>query len=60
MVFILVFLANIRERHNKYITTCLGYIPKADASLELPLRIAPGDMIGNGSVVISAPLQGRL
>lgn len=60
MVFILAFLANIRERHNKYMTTCLGYIAKADASLELRLRTVTGDMIDNGPSVISAPRRGRL
>ena len=60
MVFILAFLANIRERHDKYMTNCLGYIAKADASLELRLRTVTGDTIENGPVVIPAPKRGRL
>ena len=60
MVFILAFLANIRERHNKYMTSCLVYIYKADAALELKLRTITGDRIENGPVIISAPKRGRL
>lgn len=60
MVFILAFLANIHERHNKYMTNCLEYIYKADAALELRLRTVTGDRIENGVVIISAPKRGRL
>jgi low-affinity ferrous iron transport protein len=60
MVFILAFLANIRERHNNYMTSCLEYIYKADAALELRLRTVTGDRIKNGPVIIPAPKRGRL
>lgn len=60
MVFILAFLANIRERHNNYMTNCLEYIYKADAALELRLRTVTGDRIENQAVTIPAPKRGRL
>lgn len=60
MVFILAFLANIRERHNNYMANCLGYIYEADAALELRLRAVTGDKIQNGTVTIPAPKRSRL
>ncbi|EIC06925.1 Low affinity iron permease, Fet4, partial [Microbacterium laevaniformans OR221] len=45
MVFVLAFLANIRERHTKYMTKCLESIWEVDASLELKLRTATGDTV---------------
>jgi len=60
MVFILAFLANIRERHHNYMTNCLHFIYKADAALELRLRTLTGDRIQNVAVTIPAPKRGRL
>lgn len=60
MVFILAFLANIRERHNNYTMGCLEYIYEVDAALEVRLRIATGDRISNETVVIPSPKRGRL
>lgn len=60
MVFILAFLANIRERHTKYMTSCLEAIWKVDAALELRLRTATGDKIENPPVVIPAPKRSRI
>lgn len=60
MVFILAFLANIRERHNRYTMTCLEYIFKADAALELRLRTVIKDVLPNPPVVIPTPRRGRL
>lgn len=60
MVFILAFLANIRERHNIYTTKCLEYIYEVDAALEVRLRTATGDRIGNETVLIPSPKTGRL
>lgn len=60
MVFILAFLANIRERHDNYTTKCLEYIYEADAALEVRLRTATGDRIDNKTVVIPPPKRGRL
>jgi low-affinity ferrous iron transport protein len=60
MVFILAFLANIRERHNRYTTTCLEHIYQVDAALEVRLRTASGDRIENETVIISPPKRGRL
>jgi low-affinity ferrous iron transport protein len=41
-------------------TSCLEYIYKADAALELRLRTVTGDRIENGPVVVPAPKRGRL
>jgi low-affinity ferrous iron transport protein len=60
MVFILAFLANIRERHDKYMTKCLEYIYKVDIALELRLRSATGDTIENAPVVIPPPKRSRI
>lgn len=60
MVFILAFLANIRERHNAYMNNCLGYIWDADCALEERLRALSGDDIPNTTVTIPAPQRGRL
>lgn len=60
MVFILAFLANIRERHTKYMTKCLEAIWKVDAALELRLRMATGDKIENPPVAIPAPKRSRI
>jgi low-affinity ferrous iron transport protein len=60
MVFILAFLANIRERHTKYMTKCLESIWRVDAALELSLRTATGDTMENPPVVIPAPKQTRV
>lgn len=60
MVFILAFLANIRERHNVYMTKCLQHIYEVDAALEVRLRTATGDKIENETVVIPPPKRGRL
>jgi low-affinity ferrous iron transport protein len=58
MVFILVFLANIRERHSNYTTKCLEQIYEVDAALELRLRTVTGDNIENGPVTIPSPERG--
>jgi low-affinity ferrous iron transport protein len=60
MVFILAFLANIRERHNNYTTKCLQYIYEVDTALELRLRTATGDRIKNETVVIPSPSRSGL
>jgi low-affinity ferrous iron transport protein len=60
MVFILSFIANIRERHSNYTTKCLERIYEVDAALELRLRTVTGDRIGNGPVVIPAPKRSRI
>jgi low-affinity ferrous iron transport protein len=60
MVFILAFLANIRERHSNYMTKCLESIYEVDAALELRLRTATSDSIENRPVVIPAPKRGRI
>jgi low-affinity ferrous iron transport protein len=60
MVFILAFIANIRERHTKYMTQCLQKIWAVDAALELKLRSVTGDTIPNAVVVIPAPKQSRI
>lgn len=60
MIFLLAFLANIRERHDKYAATCLDLIYTADAALELKLRAATGDEDPNEVVIIEAPDVGRV
>jgi low-affinity ferrous iron transport protein len=60
MVFILAFLANIQDRHSRYITSCLEYIYKADAALELRLRAVTGDKFENKTIIVPAPKRGRL
>ncbi|KAF8860901.1 putative low affinity iron transporter [Acephala macrosclerotiorum] len=60
MVFILAFLANIRERHTKYMTKCLESIWEVDAALELKLRTTTGDTMENAPVVIPAPKRSRI
>ncbi|RDL35891.1 Uncharacterized protein BP5553_06503 [Venustampulla echinocandica] len=60
MVFILAFLANIRERHTKYMTKCLESIWEVDSALELRLRTITGDTIENAPIVIPAPKRSRI
>jgi low-affinity ferrous iron transport protein len=60
MVFILAFLANIRERHTRYMTKCLEAIWEVDASLELKLRTATGDKVENPTVEIPAYKRSRI
>jgi low-affinity ferrous iron transport protein len=60
MVFVLAFLANIRERHTKYMTKCLESIWEVDASLELKLRTATGDTVENAPVVIPVLKRSRI
>jgi low-affinity ferrous iron transport protein len=60
MVFVLGFLANIRERHSNYMEKCLQHIYKVDAALELRLRTITGDTIENGLITIQAPRRGRI
>jgi low-affinity ferrous iron transport protein len=60
MVFILAFLANIREQHTKYMTKCLESIWEVDAALELKLRTTTGDTIENAPVVIPALKRSRI
>jgi low-affinity ferrous iron transport protein len=60
MVFIFAFLANIRERHNRYAERCLNIIFQADASLERNLRAKTNDTIPNPSVVVLASKVTRI
>lgn len=60
MILLLAFLANIRERHEKYAATCLDLLYTADAALELKLRAATGDVLPNEIVTIEAPSVGRI
>lgn len=60
MVFILAFLANIRERHSKYTAKCLESIHAADTALELRLRAITEDTIENPSISIAAPPVSRV
>ncbi|GAB7352420.1 hypothetical protein MBLNU459_g2840t4 [Dothideomycetes sp. NU459] len=55
MVFIFAFLANIRERHARYVNTCLDSIYQADCAIEAKLRLATGDNASNETIIIPAP-----
>ncbi|KIV99701.1 uncharacterized protein PV09_08634 [Verruconis gallopava] len=60
MVFMLAFIANIRERHNKYMNKCLDEIWNIDTALECRLRAVTGDTIENEPVVIPPPKQTKI
>lgn len=60
MVFMLAFLANIRERHKNYAAKCLELIYEADAALELRLRAVTGDTTANEPFKIPAPDVSRI
>lgn len=60
MVFMLAFLANIRERHTRYWASCLNLIYTADTTLELKLRTATGDAEPNEMVMIPAQPVSRV
>lgn len=60
MVLIFAFLANIRERHERYMDKCLTQIFEADSAIELKLRITTGDATPNPTVVIPGPKVSRL
>ena len=60
MVFVLVFLANIRERHGEYSRKCVKEIYKVDAQLEVRLRAATGDTVPNPTFTVPAPKVGRI
>jgi low-affinity ferrous iron transport protein len=60
MVFILAFLANIRERHTQYMTKCLEAIWAVDAALELRLRAATGEKIENPPCAIPVHKRSRI
>ncbi|OAG08655.1 Low affinity iron permease [Paraphaeosphaeria sporulosa] len=52
MVLLLAFLANVRERHSRYMAECLKAIWKADSALELRLRNLTGDRTENSVIVM--------
>lgn len=60
MVLIFAFLANIRERHERYMGKCLTLIFEADSAIELKLRIITGDATHNPTIVIPGPKVSRL
>lgn len=60
MVFMLAFLANIRERHGRYSSTCVKQIYGVDATLELRLRSLTGDTMPNQTITLSAPKVNRI
>jgi len=60
MVFVLAFLANIRERHGEYSKRCVNEIYKVDTQLELHLRAATGDTEPNPVFTVPAPEVGRI
>ncbi|GAO17555.1 hypothetical protein UVI_02047540 [Ustilaginoidea virens] len=55
MVLIFAFLANIRERHDKYVEKCIDSIFQVDSEVELKLRLLTGDSEENPAVVVPAP-----
>lgn len=60
MVLIFAFLANIRERHNLYISVCLQHIFEVDSALELRLRTITGSEVPNPTVVVAAPKMSKV
>ncbi|UNI22454.1 hypothetical protein JDV02_008343 [Purpureocillium takamizusanense] len=60
MVLIFAFLANIRERHNAYISQCLQCIFEVDSAIESKLRVMTGDNNPNEVVVVPAPKMSRI
>lgn len=54
MVFVISFLADVRERHSEYSKTCLDATFRVDSFLERQLRILSGDRLGNDLVIIPA------
>ncbi|USP74946.1 hypothetical protein yc1106_02220 [Curvularia clavata] len=60
MVFLLAFLANIRERHSRYTVECLKAIWKADSALELRLRKLTGDRTENPVIVMTEPKRSKI
>ncbi|KAJ6442202.1 low affinity iron transporter [Purpureocillium lavendulum] len=60
MVLIFAFLANIRERHNAYITQCLQCIFEVDSAIEFNLRAMTGDTTPNETVIVPAPKMSRI
>ena len=60
MVFMLAFLANIRERHHDYSSKCLRLIYSADAALEFKLRVVTNDTIANPDISIPPPKVSKI
>lgn len=60
MVLIFAFLANIRERHERYMEKCLTQIFEIDSAIELKLRMITGDATPNPTIVIPGPKVSRL
>ncbi|KAK9365043.1 Low affinity iron permease-domain-containing protein [Lipomyces kononenkoae] len=60
MVFVFVFLENIREQHRQYSESCLALIHRTDSSLELRLRTITGDTVANEPVVIPSPQVSKI
>ena len=55
MVFVFVFLANIRERHSKHTADCLNAVYEVDSALERSLRLLTGDIEANDYFIVPAP-----
>ncbi|KAH7094504.1 Low affinity iron permease-domain-containing protein [Paraphoma chrysanthemicola] len=60
MVLLFAFLANVRERHNRYSIDCLKAIWKADSALELRLRRLTGDLTDNCAIVMPQRKRGKV
>jgi low-affinity ferrous iron transport protein len=60
MVLVFSFLANIRERHSRYIARCLDATFRVDSALELKLRLLTNDTIANDTVIVPAPKVNRI
>ncbi|KAH7084858.1 Low affinity iron permease-domain-containing protein, partial [Paraphoma chrysanthemicola] len=60
MVLLFAFLANVRERHNRYSINCLKAIWKADSALELRLRRLTGDVMENCAIVMPQRKRGKV
>ncbi|OAL42824.1 Low affinity iron permease [Pyrenochaeta sp. DS3sAY3a] len=60
MVFMLAFLAHVRERHTGYSIQCLKAIWKADSALELRLRMVTGDKLENPVICMPGRNRSRI
>lgn len=60
MVFIFVFLANIRERNKKFIKNCFVSIYKVDIEIESKLRCLSNDNTPNEVIIVESSKPSRM
>ncbi|KJZ76391.1 hypothetical protein HIM_04120 [Hirsutella minnesotensis 3608] len=60
MVLMFSFLANIRERHDRHLQSCLDTLYQVDSAVEIKLRMMTGDDTPNEPFVVPAPKSSRI